>query len=266
MRGKRQTTLNLIEKRYAEGRGQGRGAAYKPWLYIQDVPSQGLATRIRGWKTKREHHLLSKLELLFFFLLEWSAAIIDIREQYPLDLSETLVIAEQLGIRHPRDPKTQHPIVMTTDFLLTIPASLGIGENARTIKYAQALSSIRAMEKLEIERLYWKRRNIDWGIVTDKEIDPTMASNIKWVHPYKDVSSLTPLTATKVNQIEDVLTPKIRNQCVPLRNITNGCDKQLGLHQGSSLSVVKHLIATRKIEVRMDIPIHVGKSLAIIPN
>jgi len=37
-----------IEARLIEGRGQGRGGDYKPWLRIQDVPSQGLASRVRG--------------------------------------------------------------------------------------------------------------------------------------------------------------------------------------------------------------------------
>ena len=38
----------------------GQGANYNPWLHIQDVPSQGLASRIKGWKTRRVHHLLSE--------------------------------------------------------------------------------------------------------------------------------------------------------------------------------------------------------------
>ncbi len=36
---KRTLTDKLIEKRIKEGRGQGIGADYKPWLTVQDVPS-----------------------------------------------------------------------------------------------------------------------------------------------------------------------------------------------------------------------------------
>jgi hypothetical protein len=35
-----------IAKRIKEGRGQGSGANYKPWLRIHEVPSQGLSHRI----------------------------------------------------------------------------------------------------------------------------------------------------------------------------------------------------------------------------
>ncbi len=77
---KRITNQTTIEKRINEGRGQGRGGDYQPWLLIQDVPSQGLATRIKGWKTKRVHHLLSNLELSYFYILEWSPVVFDIRE------------------------------------------------------------------------------------------------------------------------------------------------------------------------------------------
>lgn len=264
MKGRRQTTLKLIEKRYAEGRGQGRGASYRPWLYIQDVPSQGLVTRIYGWTTDREHHLLSKLELLYFFLLDWSSIVIDIREQYPLDLKETLAIADQLGIRHPRDPRTQQPIVITTDFLITIRTPTGIEEHARTVKYAKMLSSVRVMEKFEIERLYWRARGVDWGIVTEREIDRTITSNIEWVHPYKKTTALTPLKAETIRTIEDSLLSRLISVRVPLRNLTNECDKEFNLPKGSGLMIVRHSIANRRLSVRMDLAIQASKPLALL--
>src|SRR5437868_15246520 len=105
----------VIERRIKEGRGQGKGAHYKPWLTIQDVPSLGLATRILGWKTGRVHHLLSKLELTDFYTQDWAKRVIDIREQYPLlPLSETLAIAQACGIRYPTVPGTKQPVVLTT--------------------------------------------------------------------------------------------------------------------------------------------------------
>ena len=75
-----------------------------PYLLVHDVPSNGLASRIWGWKTNRVHHLLSRLELIFFYMLEWCQDVIDIREQFPLNLDETLAISDRLGVRHPRDP------------------------------------------------------------------------------------------------------------------------------------------------------------------
>ena len=57
----RRSDRKVIDRRLKEGRGQGRGAEYKPYLRVQDVPSQGLATRIGGWKSGREHHFMSCL-------------------------------------------------------------------------------------------------------------------------------------------------------------------------------------------------------------
>ena len=37
-----------------------------------------------------------------------------------LPLEETVVIADELGLKHPTDPKINEPVVMTTDFLLTV--------------------------------------------------------------------------------------------------------------------------------------------------
>jgi TnsA endonuclease N terminal/TnsA endonuclease C terminal len=243
---KRSNSEGAIQRRVKEGRGQGEGAAYQPWLRIQDVPSQGLVSRIKGWKTGRCHHLLSQLECQYFYLLEWSPIVTDIREQFPLPLAETLALAERLGVAHPQDPRTRQPVVMTTDFVLTVEQAGRQREQARCLKYARDLAARRTLEKLEIERLYWAERGVDWGIVTEHEVDGTCAANVAWVHPYYAVEALTPLTAPTVERVQSVLTPRVRQARVPLRDLTEACDDQLGLSPGMSLSVVRHLIARRQ--------------------
>jgi hypothetical protein len=118
----RATTARVIERRIKEGRGQGNLSSYKPWLTIHDIPSHGIVTRALGWKSGRLHHLFSEhYELAHFYQMEWANNVIDLREQYPLlPLKKTIFIADKMGIKHPTDPKTHHPIVMTTDQLITI--------------------------------------------------------------------------------------------------------------------------------------------------
>ncbi|WP_245233256.1 hypothetical protein [Paenibacillus maysiensis] len=41
-------TEDKIAKYLKEGKGQGEGKHYKPWLSIQDVPSSGRSHRSRG--------------------------------------------------------------------------------------------------------------------------------------------------------------------------------------------------------------------------
>ncbi len=64
---------------------------------------------------------------MYWYALDWAPSVVDIREQFPLlPIEDTLRIAERLGYRHPRHPQTRRPIVMTTDFLVTI------GDHSRT--------------------------------------------------------------------------------------------------------------------------------------
>src|SRR5699024_12790681 len=103
------------------GRGTGSGAGYQPWLKIQDVSSLGRSTRLKGIKTGRQHEFLSALERNYFYLTEFSDVVLDIREQFPLlRQEETIVIAEEFGIKYRADPKTRDAIVMTTVFLLRV--------------------------------------------------------------------------------------------------------------------------------------------------
>lgn len=261
----RSNDQTTIEKRLKQGRGQGQGASYIPWLDIQDVASQGLASRIKGWKTSRVHHLLSELETSYFYLLEWSLSVVDIREQFPLlPLEETLVIAEQCGIAHPKDPRNKEPVVMTTDFIITVRQNFGVITQARTIKYAQDLQSKRTLEKLEIERCYWRKRNVDWGIVTEREIPRNLAENVKWLHPYLKVSDLAPLTESDITRIKAVMMPLVVQAGSSLAEITATCDDKLGLTPGLSLSVARHLLANRVWQVDITQPIQPNERLKLL--
>ena len=41
---------NGIRRSIKDGRGQGQGSEYNPWLHIQDVASKGLVTRVKDGK------------------------------------------------------------------------------------------------------------------------------------------------------------------------------------------------------------------------
>ena len=72
-----------------EGRGVGAGPNYTPWLTVQDVPSRGRSHRFEGRVTGRIHQLLSDLEYRALLIYDWSDAVSDIREQFPLDRDDT---------------------------------------------------------------------------------------------------------------------------------------------------------------------------------
>lgn len=235
----------------ARGRGKGTGADYLPWLRIQDVPSKGLSTRVVGWKTGRIHHFLSQLELLYYYVLEWSRIVLDIREQYPLlPLEETISIAQSCGIKHPVHPKTEKPVVFTTDFLLTVSLDGKAVTHARTIKYAAALDSVKTLKKLEIERRYWEARGIDWGIVTEHDIPAELSQNVNNLHESRYLDTYMP--SSNLARIIPVLTDLVQqHKQQPLRNVATSCDLQLKCEEGTSLKVAYYLIATRQWTIDM---------------
>jgi hypothetical protein len=264
---KRKRTLDasVIERRIKDGRGQGRGKDYIPWLLVQDVPSTGLATRLMGWTTGRIHHVFSKLELAEFLTRDWANHVVDIREQFPLlPLSETLAIAEQCGIRYPTTPGTKQPIVLTTDFVFTLANGLERVEQARTVKYAADLSSQRTLEKLELEKRYWQARKIDWGIVTERDIPLVLAKNVELLHNHRDLSHRLPLTQDEIHDVAVVLTSEVMNGADSLRHIAIACDKRLGLELGTSLTIAYHLLATKQWATDMNVPIQPGKPLKVL--
>jgi hypothetical protein len=255
------------ERKLAAGRGSGTGKDYKPWLYVHEFGSRGLASRGRGRTTNRVHHFLSELELKFYFVLEWSPSVVDIREQFPLlPVDETLAIATDLGVRHPADP-TGRPRVMTTDFYLSVQRGLVEEYHARCVKYAtgdKGLENVRTLEKLEIERRYWLIRGVDWGVVTEHEVPDVAVANIQWLLPYSELDALVPLPRETVDQIAAYLAERLAKGGTPLAKHTTACDAHLQLKVGSSLKSVRYLIASRRWTVDLMVPLNPSRPLQLL--
>lgn len=189
MRGRRFASSQDIERHIANGFGAGAGADYVPWLRVQDVPSMGRSWKIQGVKIDRIHHLLSDLERAYFLLCEFSEDVVDIREQYPLlPVESTQAIARATGVRYPRYKSTSVPLVMTTDFLLTVKQPNGdLKSIARTIKYQQDLQGkdcTRTLEKLAVERRFWMSQGVDWTIVTEELFTPDLVQNLVFLRKH----------------------------------------------------------------------------------
>lgn len=242
-----QNTKKSIDKRIRLGFGKGEFSTYIPWYKIQDISSYGRCHRIKNWQHGRVHHFLSDLEERLFYLYFWSDSIVDIREQYPLlPQEETIEIAKEIGVKHPTDPRTQHPIVITTDFFLKRAVDVGNVYLARTAKYISFINNYRTLEKLEIERIYWQNRNIDWKIVTNQNLPLQLIFNIKWVYPYYNLASLYPLTIDQIKITSEFIAQRVIESKQQLRRITSETDNFLNYSYGSSINILRHLLS-RKI-------------------
>lgn len=236
-------TWQKIQRWYDEGRGQGSGADYKPWLTVHDVPSRGVRVRTWGFKTKRVHHLLSMLEYRRFLMLEHDPEVVDIQEQYPLPLEQTKAIAAELQLEHPWDRATDCLVVMTTDLVYTLRCGRRIACNT---KYQSEQKKARVIEKVRIERAYWERLGTA-EFVTENELSLSrdLIRNILWSRGALREHYLDGLEEQLVPKIEARIRALITERFCVLADLTDQCDQEFDCEPGTSLAVVKWLIAHR---------------------
>ena len=240
-----------IEKYIKQGYGNGEGKEYKPWIEIQDFPSLGRVSRPFGWKTNRIHHLLSDLEKKYFYILEWSDIVVDIREQFPLfDREFAINIAQERGIKYPVFKGTDIPYIMTTDFMITVSLGNGHAKHiARTIKPSSDLEKKSVIEKYEIERSYWEKKGIDWGLVTENEINDNLASNIEWIHLCYRYEDLEFNDKTYFTELVNVLVNRLYKIDIPLSTLLSNLDFEYNAEPGTFLKVFKHLMAIKVLKI-----------------
>lgn len=243
-----------IERKIKKGIGFGILEKYQPWIKTYSISSKGRVTRMKGWKTGRLHHLLSDLERNYFLLLDWNDDVVDIREQYPLlPIDVTINIAETIGVKHTTDPKTKEINVMTTDFLITIKRDNKVFDIARTLKYVCDLNSYRTIEKFEVERRFWASKGIDWGIVTEKEVNTTMADNIRELHQNYWLNTDPSFSQKNVDTFYEWFC-EIKNYnselCIAI--FLKEFDMKMGFMGGMGIQILKYLISHKKIKTDLN--------------
>ena len=251
-----------LDRYLREGRGKGELEHYKPWLKINDFSSMGRASRIKGWKTNRVHHLQSDIMTGFFYLLEWDDRVQDIRETFPLlDAFDELSIDEDLDFNLFKNTENKEQYVLTTSFLITTYKEEKKEYFARSIKNSYELEKKTTLEKLEIERRYWNRKGIDWALITEKEIPINRVKNIEWVHNsfFDNVYS--------GEMLDEKLLKYINNNInMPLKDILEKFDEDNMFEEGTSLSIFKYLISCKRVDIDMDIKIDLKKEIKNIIN
>jgi len=241
-----------VYKRYIrEGRGQGTGVNYIPWLTVRDFPSLGVVSRVKGRIVERVYHLMSANETDLFYLLDWSDDVLDIREQYPLsDLTDAIEIAEKAHIRYPYDSISGFPCVMTSDFYVETANSAVV----LSVKPSSELKKPRVLEKLEIERRYWKARNVKWELVTEYEINRVKARNIEWLSQASDLSQFGMCTEQQMICINFFMLRYI-SEVSGISALLQELEQHFNLSNGMGLNVYKHLVYHKRIEADISQPI-----------
>jgi hypothetical protein len=211
---------------------------YQPFIKVSDISSLGRSHRVFGHKTKRTHHLLSDLELAVFLLFEWHDNTEDIQEQFPLDINVTEQIADSLGIRHPSQKGELK--TMSTDFYVISKDIRSItSQLALQAKYSKDLDDARTIEKLELERRYWEQKDVDFKIITEKNIPRAVTDNIKWLYPSKNAY----LTTVEENDFIFYSEQMVKSPTLKIIDFCKKIDSAYDYPLGKALSQLKNLIA-----------------------
>lgn len=268
-----------IEKMFKEGRGKGEKEHYKPWLTIFDLASKGTSHRVPGWKCEgRPVHLLSNLELYFFYTKEWDSDVDDFREQYPLEPDLTEKLAQEMDIEHPRarltkqslepilrkDPGARQvrPIVMTTDAYLTLKSGARKAYSVKPKSKLVGPGSDRTNEKLRLEEQYWNDCGEPWELITEESIDFTLARNVEIVHRSYFLKWFSPLSKDDADRAFEWFTPKLHDK--PLSKLAADCDRELKFPPGAALRLALHLIAHKRWIIDFSKPLIPARRLNLI--
>lgn len=263
-----------IKRRIAEGRSQGDGDSWRPLVEVRDVPSHGWSFRLRSWIHNRSHHLLSKHERNYYLTLTWTPSIIAIYEQVALfEIDETVDIADALKIRypvinHPSKPSHKMLPLLSSDFRLTVNKDNQTFDVIRTVKPASQVQSRRVQQKLDIEREYWRRRGINWGIVSEATLPHILAKNVWLIYNHRDQAEVLQrcnITLDELEAINEILLPYVQDH-TPLNIAALTCDRRLGLLAGTSLAGAYHFIASRRWPVNMYKEINARSPLILMPS
>lgn len=236
----------IYYKRLKEGRGRGEYDTYKPWITVQEIPSKGISARILGEKTKRIHHLFSRNEIAFFYLLDASEEVLDIREQFPLlDVLDTVRICEKAGVRHPRDTRSRYPYVFTSDFYIVTRSGIKI----RSVKERKELKDIQVREKQEIERRFWLEYGYEWKIITDREIDYQKAENLAWLRRRARYLSEVVPCSKDAEEAVYCFAEEYNDSILPVSVIACDIEEAFGFEPGTGVSIFAKAVQEKVIDI-----------------
>jgi hypothetical protein len=237
-------------KKLLKTRGRGIGRDYEPFIKVHEISSQGESIRIQSATVGRVHHLLSGIELQAFLVFDQFERTIDIREQYPLPIENTMDICTKLGIRHPQ--VRGNLTVVTTDLLI----NFADGEQlAVAVKPSSELCKQRVIEKLQIEKAYWESCGTGWKLFTEREVSDGLRENLSWIQPYLAEEAAIDHQLT-IDEVEDLLDRISRHPRTQVTRLCAKFDDQYGVEPGFHLSTLRFAVAHRFIRAPLDKPFH----------
>lgn len=253
----------ITQAERAGGRRWCLGDAYEPLHHVQDVMKSN-GERARFPYQGRIMHLLSRLEQRAFWHFCWDPSVTGIEEQYYLELDVTTRIANEAGASHPlMRPRQDEPFPMSTDLVVYHHTSTGPARIARQIKYSKAFElgevddrdrrkAEHVIEKLEIERRYWAEQNVDWQVLTERELSAARAENIRHCLAVElDPRRPHGFWTDAIERVRDAIAG---GDGLLLVHLAQRLDEQGVLDHADFGICVRHMVKTRQLEFDMNEP------------
>lgn len=265
---------SLLKQYIMDGRGQGWGMSYLPWLWIRRRNPSPVSNQVAGAMLpglNRECCFLARVEWLIALLCFWLGAL-DVREQFPLWPWEhphpledilfgqnnvlpasvgLLAIAKEAGIDHGRFVGSNVPYCATTDLVVTVQGQDGLRLAAIPVKAAKPLLEAepadRAIERLELERRYHGALDNHFGgVATEELISKVLGGQLVW---FSSAARLPPTLDDPLRTIEFALAFEDAAPCGTIESAVNSVSARMGLDLSDGNLLFRHCVWTRLIDV-----------------
>lgn len=193
--------LNRVSTAIRAGAGQGYGEHYQPWIRIRRNFSSPVSYQIFDSVSihQRNHHFLSLLEFHTALICAYLGAN-GLRECLPmwpyehphpaqhLDQGQRTArglteIAKHLGIDHGCFVGTTVPYIGSIDLMLNGTARQKTLAGISCKPGAIAAKSVRAQERIELDRAYCQAVGAHHHHETGESIHPKFVENLRWLRP-----------------------------------------------------------------------------------
>lgn len=265
-KGFHRVSLELQQKWYEAHSSSIGTAFYEPMWRVEDVKSHGIKAKVKHFKDfNRAVHVLSQNELLMFMYIAWDKSIVQCYEQYALPLDETLVIAKELGVKHPTYPGTKGiPVQQTLDFYCYKDGFDRIGF---AVKQQDEIFKVRTVEKLAIQEAWCEINNCEFELVSSEELKRNNVMNLERIYRNRDIPAyLTSLCRAWLNNFCSTLSDDRHER---VADIIERSAELTDLEYDQAVHFFHHCLWYPKLTINWDLPLLLeltGEQLGIHPN
>lgn len=270
-----------IRRYIEEGRGQGHGRHYQPWLQIgrRGVPAKSNLNFRPLPMLGRHGHFLSRNEWHVALWVLW-LGVADLREQFPLwpfphphplcghpDLTQVrlrrspglLAIAQQIGIPHGTHYGSRIPYVATTDLMITarvngIWTNIAIAIKPKGIVDGTVEAPPRLKERLALEMAYCIDLDIRWHLLSDGALAVALRENLELC-----ILAANPVLAPSLQADCEGLLDEYLRADAPVESALSIATATYRLDRVQILNAFHHAIWHRRLPVDIRDPIVLSK-------